>query len=143
LFLHQFHRLFISLELSQDLQIQCFAKIFFLEVVSSSDSLTFLDINLNQAISEGAKVVAFVLLRTPMTIGNETTTVIASTDFPLKSMILSSVPSLRSEDERPESTSKYSHEKQDWYQLFDPQSNVAILGDAGLQIKVKYLGNID
>jgi hypothetical protein len=84
----------------------------------------------------------FILLRTPLSIGNETTAVIASAEVSLKSFLSEAIPQLASSTEG--SSRKGSHlslEKQDWYLLFDPQTNLALQNNAGIQLKIKYLGS--
>jgi hypothetical protein len=96
-------------------------------------------------------VMVFILLRTPLSIGNETTTVIASAEVSLKAFLAEAIPQLALSSSSPSplaqaqgSTRKVTSpnfEKQDWYLLFDPQSNLALQNNAGIQLKIKYLGS--
>jgi hypothetical protein len=88
------------------------------------------------------------LLRTPLSIGNETTTVIASAEVSLKAFLSEAVPELtlppegiiKSKASSLKRPSNPHYEKQDWFMLFDPQRNLALPNNAGIQLKIKYLG---
>jgi hypothetical protein len=108
------------------------------------------DLNITRAYRDAAKIIVFVLLRTPLSIGNETTTVIASAEVSLKAFLSEAVPELtlppeegggKSLKTQPHPSSHHHHhEKQDWFLLFDPQRNLALPNNAGIQLKIKYLG---
>lgn len=102
-----------------------------------------LDINLNQALFEGAKIVLLILLRTPLSLGNETTTVISFTEISLKSFLNDIITQTSFNDNKTKTNQIF--ERNEWCHLFDPQTNLAINNnnETGIQIKIKYLGNID
>lgn len=107
------------------------------------EDFLFRDINLNQAFFEGAKIVILILLRTPLSIGNETTTVISFTEISLKSYLNDIITQTTYTADKKINTNLIS-EKNEWCRLFDPQTNLAINNnETGIQIKIKYLGNID